>query len=64
MRVSCALNMLIWHCIDEERDDESFMRVERVSWYTVSIIWMCWKLGHETSTETGLSAIKLVLVGP
>jgi hypothetical protein len=24
--------MLTWHCIDEERDDESFMGVERVSW--------------------------------
>jgi hypothetical protein len=23
--------MLTWHYIDEERDDESFMRVERVS---------------------------------
>ena len=32
MRVSWAINMLIWHCIDEERDDESFMRVEIVSW--------------------------------
>jgi hypothetical protein len=32
MRVSWALNMLTWHCIDEERDDKSFMGVEIVSW--------------------------------
>jgi hypothetical protein len=31
MRVSWTLNVLTWHCIDEERDDESFMRVEIVS---------------------------------
>jgi hypothetical protein len=24
--------MLIWHCIDHERDDENFMGVERVLW--------------------------------
>jgi len=30
MEVSCALNMLMWHYIDEERDDESFVRVEIV----------------------------------
>jgi hypothetical protein len=24
--------MLTWHCIDEERDDRSFMGVEIVSW--------------------------------
>ena len=28
MGVSWALNMLTWHCIDEERDDESFIGVE------------------------------------
>ena len=32
IRVSWALNMLVRHRIDEERDDKSFMRVERVSW--------------------------------
>ena len=31
-RVSWALNTLTWHCIDEERDDESFIGVERISW--------------------------------
>ena len=31
-RVSWALNTLTWHCIDEERDDESFIGVERVLW--------------------------------
>jgi hypothetical protein len=30
--VSWALNRLMWHCIDEERDDKSFMGIERVSW--------------------------------
>jgi hypothetical protein len=29
-RVSWTLNMLTCHCIDEEKDDESFMGVERV----------------------------------
>jgi hypothetical protein len=27
-----ALNMLMWHRIDKERDEESFMGVERASW--------------------------------
>jgi hypothetical protein len=36
-RVLWALNMLPWHCIDEERDDKSFMRVERVSCYFQNI---------------------------
>jgi len=31
IRVSCTLNMLMWHYINEERDDKSFMGVERVS---------------------------------
>jgi hypothetical protein len=31
-KVLWTLNMLTWHCIDKERDDESFMGVERVSW--------------------------------
>jgi hypothetical protein len=31
-RVSWALNTLTWHCIDEERGDESFMGAERVLW--------------------------------
>ena len=39
IRVLCTLNMLIWHRINEKRDDKSFIRVERVSWmklfYTV-----------------------------
>jgi len=29
--VSCTLNMLMWCYINEERDDKSFMGVERVS---------------------------------
>ena len=33
-----ALNMLMWHRIDEERDGESFMGVERVSWQRNSSI--------------------------
>jgi hypothetical protein len=32
MRVSWALNALTWHCINEERDDKSFMGAEIVSW--------------------------------
>jgi hypothetical protein len=32
IRVLWALNRLMWHRIDEERDDKSFMRIERVSW--------------------------------
>jgi hypothetical protein len=39
--------MLTCHCIDEEKDDESFMGVERVPW----------ELGHKTPTETGLRTI-------
>jgi len=31
IRVSCTLNMLMWRYINEERDDKSFMGVERVS---------------------------------
>jgi hypothetical protein len=31
-KVLWALNTLTCHCIDEERGDESFMGVERVSW--------------------------------
>ena len=31
-KASWTLNTLTWHCIDKERDDESFMGVERVSW--------------------------------
>jgi len=31
LRVSCTLNMLMWRYINEERDDKSFMGVERVS---------------------------------
>ena len=31
-RVSWTLNMLTWHCLDEEREDKSFMGVERVLW--------------------------------
>ena len=31
IRVLWALNRLMWHRIDEERDDKSFMGVERVS---------------------------------
>jgi hypothetical protein len=30
-RVSCTLNMLMWRYINEDRDDKSFMGVERVS---------------------------------
>jgi hypothetical protein len=30
-RVLWALNMMTWHCIDEKRDDESFMGIEIVS---------------------------------
>ena len=30
-RVLWALNMLTWYCLDEEREDKSFMGVERVS---------------------------------
>jgi hypothetical protein len=30
--VSWALNMLTWHRVNEERDDKSFIGVERVSW--------------------------------
>jgi len=32
MRVLWTLNMLTWQCIDEKRDDESFIGVEIVSW--------------------------------
>jgi hypothetical protein len=32
IRVSWALIMLMWHYINKERDDKSFMGVERVSW--------------------------------
>jgi hypothetical protein len=32
IRVSWALNVLMWHRINEVRDDKSFMGVERVSW--------------------------------
>jgi hypothetical protein len=32
IRVSWALNRLIWHCINKKRDDKNFMGVERVSW--------------------------------
>ena len=31
MEVSCTLNMLMWRYINEERDDKSFIGVERVS---------------------------------
>jgi hypothetical protein len=31
MRVSQTLNVLTWHYIDEERDDEGFMGAEIVS---------------------------------
>jgi hypothetical protein len=32
IKVSWTLNMLMWHRINEERDDKSFMGAERVSW--------------------------------
>jgi hypothetical protein len=32
MRVLWTLNVLTWHCIDEEKDDESLMGAEIVSW--------------------------------
>jgi hypothetical protein len=32
MRVLSALNVLMWHCINEVRDDKSFIEIERVSW--------------------------------
>jgi len=31
IRVSYTLNMLMWHYINEERDDKSFMGVDTVS---------------------------------
>ena len=31
IRVSYTLNILIWHYINKEKDDKSFMGVERVS---------------------------------
>jgi hypothetical protein len=30
--------MLTWHCIDEERDDESFMKIERVLYQNMSVL--------------------------
>jgi hypothetical protein len=30
IKISCTLNMLMLHCINEERDDKSFMEAERV----------------------------------
>jgi hypothetical protein len=44
----------MWHRIDEVRDDKRFMGMKLFC--TVSKIWMCWKLNHETPTETGLIA--------
>jgi len=49
--------------INEERGDQSFMGIERVSWGiklfgAVSTTWMSWKLGHKTSTEDSFNTIK------
>ena len=46
--------MLTWHNVDEEREEQSFMGMKPV--HNVSNTWEPWKLGHETPTETCLTA--------
>jgi len=55
--------MLMWHCINEERDDKSFTGVERVS--SPSTLFpkygcICWKQDHEISIKDGLSVDNLI----
>jgi hypothetical protein len=44
----------MWHCIDKERGDESFIEVES---FMDPNIWICWKLEDEIPIETTLGPI-------